>query len=295
MPTTRTLPAAARSTAMRPLPTPRPARLLLFTFLLAGAACGAPESQRATGAVADHVQASLAGGSERFDHSAWGRLLAAAVDDRGFVDYAFFQEHRADLDDYLTRVAGVEIAALAPRHLEALLLNAYNALTIASILDHPTVSSIRDIDGVWDTRRHRVGGFELTLDEIEHTLLRPFFRDPRIHFAVNCASASCAPLPRWAFDGDQLDRQLEERAREFLSDPRHVRIEGDTLLLSSYFDWYGSDFTAEGWKPRADSIPAFVALYASDEVAARLRSGQPIEVKHLEYDWSLNAATRPRA
>jgi hypothetical protein len=280
--------------ASMPRPRRRPiAAAVLVVLFLVLPACGAPESKPAAGAVADHVQAALAGGTESFDHAAWGGLLASGVDERGWVDYAFFQERRADLDAYLTKVAAVELASLAPRHLEALLLNAYNALTIASILDHPTVSSIREIDGVWDGRRHRVGGFELTLDEIEHTLLRPFFRDPRIHFAVNCASASCAPLPRWAFDGDQLDRQLEERARGFLSDPRHVRIEGDTLLLSSYFDWYGGDFTAEGWKPRADSIPAFVALYAAPDVAARLRSGVPIDVKFIDYDWSLNAAATP--
>ena len=167
----------------------------------------------------------------------------------------------------------MNLSKLAPAELEALLINAYNAITVASILAHPGVTTIRDIDGVWDEAEHRVGGFEVTLDDIEHTLLRPFFRDPRIHFAVNCASASCAPLPRWAFDGATLDRQLDERARLFLSDPRNVRLEGGTLMLSRYFDWYGGDFTAEGWKPRAATIPEFVALYSTPEVAARIRVG----------------------
>ena len=256
--------------------------------------CSAPRSEAAKGAIADQVGASISGGSESFDHSTWDRLLRDGIDERGFVDYAFFQDRRAALDDYLDAVAQAELSTLAPAHLEALLLNAYNALTIASILDHPTVASIRDIDGVWDARRHRVGGFDLTLDEIEHTLLRPFFRDPRIHFAVNCASASCAPLPRWAFDGDSLEPQLEERARVFLSDPRNVRVEGATVHLSSYFDWYGGDFVAEGWRPRADIVLEFVARYATPEVATRLRSGEPLEVQYLEYDWSLNAAAPPR-
>jgi hypothetical protein len=258
------------------------------------AACAAPRSKPASGPIGDRVQAAIAGGTETFDHEVWSRLLEQGIDDRGFVDYPFFQDHRPELDRYLQAIAEVELSTLAPAQLEALLLNAYNALTVASILDHPTVATIRDIDGVWDRTKHRVGGFELTLDEIEHTLLRPFWKDPRIHFAVNCASASCAPLPRWAFDGGDLDRQLEERARQFLSDPRNVRIEGSTVLLSSYFDWYGGDFTAEGWKPRASTVLEFVALYATDEVAARLRSGEPLEVEFLDYDWSLNAAAPPR-
>jgi hypothetical protein len=270
------------------------ATIALLSVVAALPACAAPRSKAASGPVGDRVKAAIAGGTEIFDHALWKRLLEAGVDDRGFVDYPYFQDHRAELDRYLQKVAEVELSTLAPAQLEALLLNAYNALTIVSILDHPAVATIRDIAGVWDEARHRVGGFDLTLDEIEHTLLRPFFKDPRIHFAVNCASASCAPLPRWAFDGGDLDRQLEDRARRFLSDPRNVRIEGSTALLSSYFDWYGGDFTAEGWKPRADTLLEFVALYATDEVAARIRSGEPLVVRYLEYDWSLNAAVAPR-
>jgi hypothetical protein len=258
-------------------------------------ACAAPRSKPASGPIGERIEAAIAGGTETFDHGAWSALLERGIDERGFVDYPFFQDRRAELDRYLDAVAEVELSTLAPAELEALLLNAYNALTVRSILDHPTVSTIRDIEGVWDGTKHRVGGFELTLDEIEHTLLRPFWKDPRIHFAVNCASASCAPLPRWAFTGSELERQLEERARLFLSDPRNVRVEGSTVLLSSYFDWYGGDFTAEGWKPRAPTLLEFVALYTTDEVAARLRSGDPLEIKFLDYDWSLNAAVPPRA
>lgn len=268
--------------------------LLIALALLALPACAAPRSKAASGPIGDHVTAAIDGGTESFDHAAWDRLLAGGVDERGFVDYPFFQDRRAELDGYLESLAQAELSTLAPAHLEALLFNAYNAYTVASILDHPSVASIRDIDGVWKDRRHRVGGFDLTLDEIEHTLLRPYFKDPRIHFAVNCASASCAPLPRSAFTGDDLDRQLEERTRLFLRDPRNVRIEGSNLLLSSYFDWYGNDFTAEGWKPRADTVVDFLALYATDDVASRLRSGEPLEIRYLEYDWSLNAAVPPR-
>jgi hypothetical protein len=210
-------------------------------------------------------------------------------------------DHRDDLAAYTKSVSEASLDRLAPAHLEALLINAYNAITVASILDHPGVASIRDIPGVWSERRHRVGGFDLTLDEIEHRILRPFFKDPRLHFALNCASRSCAPLPGWAYDGDRLEAQLEERARAFLADATQVRTDGSTLLLSRYFDWYGSDFTAAGWKGTAPSIAAYVARRSAPEVTRFIeqQKGKP-SIGFLDYDWSLNAvrpdagrATRP--
>ncbi len=265
------------------------ARLLL---VLGVSACGAPESEPATGRVAEEVRSSLEGGSRTFDHGVWDRLLAEGTKD-GLVDYRYFQDHAGELDAYLAEVAEANAADLRRFHLEALLINAYNALTIRSILGNPGVTSIRQIDGVWSTVRHRVARHELTLDEIEHNLLRPFFRDPRIHFALNCASMSCAPLPGWAFDGDALEEQLEERTRLFLSDPDNARVEGEKLVLSRYFDWYGDDFVAEGWAPRAETIPLFVARYAGPEVATAVDSAGISGVRFSDYDWSLNALRPP--
>lgn len=264
----------------------------LALALLAG--CGAPASERATGAVAAAVERSLAGGTGTFDHSVWSSLLAGGTRD-GFVDYAYIASRAADLAGYRAALASADLGSLAPAELEALLLNAYNALTVQSILDDPHVSSIRDIDGVWTSRTWDVGGHALTLDNIEHNLLRPFFRDPRIHFAVNCASRSCAPLPPWAFAGPELDAQLEERARSFLQDPANVSIDGATLRLSRYFDWYGDDFVAEGWSPRAESIPGFIARYATPDVRTAIESNPDIGIAFDEYDWSLNAVTPPPA
>jgi len=268
-------------------------RLIALALLGASPLAAVPDSKAATGPIADAMSAAIARGTRSFDHGIWNDLLANSVDDSGRVDYTYFQDHRDNLDRYLAALAAVDLSKLRAPELEALLLNAYNALTVASILDHPKVTTIRQIEGVWDETRHRVGRFEVTLDDIEHRLLRPFFRDPRIHFAVNCASASCAPLPRWAFRGADLDRQLEQRTRLFLSDARNVRIEGATLTLSRYFDWYGGDFTASGWKPRADTVALFVALYATPEVAERLRSDGELKVEYSDYDWSLNASRPP--
>lgn len=268
-------------------------------FVLTGivAACGAPDSQQASGPVAGAVRASMDSGTASFSHERWDSLLAAGTE-RGLVDYRYFQEHRGRLDAYLERLAGADLASLAPPHLEALLINAYNAYTVKAILEHPGVSSIRDIDGVWSGTERTVGGHQLTLDQIEHNVLRPFFRDPRVHFAVNCASVSCAPLPTWAFTGDSLDAQLERRTRAFLRDTANVRIDDGTLVLSRYFDWYGGDFTEEGWSPRAETIPLFVARYARPAVRELVEeAGGDPPVRYADYDWSLNAAPggEPRA
>jgi len=277
-----------------------PLALVLALMVPLVAACGAPASQALEGPVADEVRTARESGSASFDHDRWDRLLSEGTED-GLVDYVYFQRHRSELDAYLERIARLDLSSLAPGHLKALLINAYNAYTVETILDHPDVSSIRDIDGVWTERTHPVGGYDLTLDQIEHNVLRPFFRDPRIHFAVNCASMSCAPLTTWAVTGDSVDAQLDRMTRSFLRDTANVRIEprepgseDRVLKLSKYFDWYASDFTSDDWSPRAETIPGFVARYSRPEVEefVEARDGSP-PVEYLDYDWSLNAAVPP--
>ena len=275
----------------RPAVTLTSCAVVLAAGIAAG--CGGPSAERAKGDVAKAVEASLARGTERFDHTAWGMMLERATKG-GLVNYRFMQEQRAGLDSYLKSVAEARLDRLAAGHLEALLINAYNAYTVRSILDHPGVPSIRKIPGVWTETRNRVGGFDLTLDDVEHRLLRPFFRDPRLHFALNCASRSCAPLPPWAYDGDRIEEQLDERARSFLSDPKNVRVEGSKLLVSKYFDWYGGDFTTRGWKGTESSVANYIARYAPSDVKVFIdRHGGKPPIGFLDYDWSLNAAVAP--
>ncbi len=263
---------------------------VLWLALVAVASCGAPASEPAEGPVADQIEQSFESGSESFSHDEWDRLLAGGTVD-GLADYDYVHVRRQELDAYLERVAQADLASLDPDHLMALLMNAYNAITLRSILDAWPVESIRDIDGVWTEAKHTVGGQELTLDEIEHNLLRPFWKDPRIHFGVNCASMSCAPLPPWAFTGNEVDFQLEERTRAFLSSEDNVRVDGDVLVVSKYFEWYGGDFTAEGWEPRAETIPAFIARYTRPEIATFIdESGGEPPLRFMDYDWALNQA-----
>ncbi len=262
------------------------APLLALAALLV--ACG-PVSRPATGEIAEAVQASIAGGTATFDHSDWSAMLAAGTRS-GLVDYDYFAAERPRLDAYLQRLATADLQSLAPDHLKALLINAYNAYTVLSILERPDVDSIKDIGGVWDKRTHPVGGFDLTLDNMEHNLLRPFFKDPRIHMAVNCASQSCAPLPPWAFEGDRLEDQLEEWTERFFNDPKYARFEEETLYVSKLLDWYGGDFVAEGWDPVASTLAEFVALYADGALADLLDANPQPRIVFLDYDWSLNRA-----
>jgi len=252
-------------------------------------ACSAPVSQAIEGPVAQQVQAALEGGTATFDHSIWDELLRGGARE-GLVDYQYMIDNRNLLDVYLGQIAAANLASLAADELMAFLINAYNAITVAAILDDWGVSSIREIDGVWTGRTWNVGGHRLTLDNIEHNVLRPFWRDPRIHFAVNCASMSCAPLPNWAFNGTELESQLEERSRSFLTDPTNVTLRNGRLYLSSYFDWYGTDFTEQGWTPRAETIPRFIAMYATEEVRAAVAANPGIRVEIVDYDWDLNQA-----
>jgi len=264
---------------------------VVFALAVCGlAGCGAPRAERAGGEVARAVEASIASGREAVDHSAWDGLLAAAVRG-GLVDYSILRDRRSSLDAYLDRLAVARLETLAPGQLKALLINAYNAFTVKSILDRPQVSSIRQIRGVWTSKKHRVGGFDLTLDDIEHRILRPYFRDPRIHFALNCASRSCPVLPPRAYDGARLDAQLDERAKAFLADPGHVRVEAGRLLVSRIFEWYADDFTAPGWRGATPGIEAYIAHQAPPEVARFItgHGGKP-PTAFLDYDWSLNQA-----
>jgi hypothetical protein len=209
------------------------------------------------------------------------------------VRYGGLKAERAALDSYISAVGAADMGTLSGAEQEALLINAYNALTLALILDNlPSgITSIREIDDPWGARRWRVAGHTVSLDDIEHGLLRPVFKDPRIHFAVNCASIGCPPLRARAFQAATLDEELDAATRATLSDPAWCAVKDGKLHLTKLLEWYGADLTAPDFKPRADTLPAWVARYAPPDVAALVdkHSGAP-PIKFLEYDWKLNDA-----
>ena len=253
-------------------------------------ACGPKADLRWLPIEAD-LAAGRGSGAAAFDHSAWGRVLAAAArPETGTVDYAAVP--RADLDAYVAAVALAPLAELPSGEQEALLINAYNALTVTLILDQPTrPASIRDLPDPWGTAQWTVGGHRVSLDDLEHGLLRPLFRDPRLHFALNCASVGCPPLRAEPFGVGTLDAQLDQAARDTLSRDGWLRVDGDTLHVTKLLDWYGDDFTREGWSPIAPSRAAWLATYGPPAVKHAVESAQGApSVRFLEYNWALNDA-----
>jgi hypothetical protein len=137
------------------------------------------------------------------------------------------------------------------------------------------------------------GGRHYSLDDIEHGILRKQFSEPRIHFAVNCASASCPPLRPEPFLPDQLDEQLEQTARDFVGREENVWMRGDVLFLSKIFDWYEEDFVraVANQTPEKPTVIDYVLRYLPESVAQRIREEKP-RIEFYNYDWSLNDAAR---
>ncbi len=219
------------------------------------------------------------------DHGLYGALLKAHVKN-GFVDYQGFKNDEAKLDRYLEMLAAVDTKTLPRNEQFAFYINAYNAWTIKLILsEYPGVKSIKDLGSFfkspWRKEIALIDGKKLTLDNIEHDILRPRFKDPRIHFAVNCASKSCPPLMWEPYRGDVLDQQLNRMTESFINDPDKNRLDGNTLYVSRIFKWYGEDFN--------DDIVGFFMKYAKGDMLATLKKERPeVEVEYLDYDWSLN-------
>ncbi len=240
-----------------------------------------------------------------FDHDDWNQLLGRFVSptesgNSTTIDYAGIKTQRAELQDYLSQLSDVEAEAFS-RWPEiqrlAFLINAYNAWTVELILSkYPDIESIKDIGGwfgsPWKQAIAPLLGETRTLDEIEHEMIRGSgdFDEPRIHFAVNCASIGCPALRHEAYVADELEAQLEAQTRDFLGDRTRNAWRGDTLYVSPIFKWYRGDFEA-GWR-KTDSLNAFLARYADaldlkeDQKQALLRG--EITIRFTNYDWRLN-------
>lgn len=271
-------------------------RRLAWGVLFAVSACGSPAPEPIEGDLNSVLERGLREGTAGFDHGPWDDILSKyALDGGRRFDYAGLKKEEERLASYLDSLASVDLGALRAPELEALFINAYNACTVRTILDRVSengnfeIESIRDIEDVFTREAHVVGGFRLSLDNIEHNILRPTFRDPRLHFAVNCASLSCPPLPTDAFEGERLEDQLEAAAKNALGDPDYVSIEGDALLLTKILEWYGTDFVNPEYRGSAKSLPAFLSRYANDEVRRFLEERKDeVEVRFRDYDWRLN-------
>lgn len=250
--------------------------------------------------------ASSAGAPAAFDrsHAGWNRLLGAhvqwnAAGTATSVDYAGFGRDRQALVRYLADASSVQMAQFRrwpQSERDAFLINVYNATTVELVLTrYPDLKSIKEMGGLfgspWKRQVLTLLGRQRSLDEIEHTLLRAAagYDDPRIHFAVNCASIGCPALRPEVYLGARLDAQLDDQTRRFLRDRSRNRYDARStgLQVSKIFDWYAGDFDAHG-----GGVHAFLARYPTElglDAAAvkRLRAGR-MPVTFGAYDWRLN-------
>jgi Protein of unknown function, DUF547 len=217
------------------------------------------------------------------DPAPFDAVLADRARGGGFDYRGATGQDRKRLAAYLANLADARPAEMSAEEKKAFYVDAYNATAIGIVLDRYPVKSIRDIDGAFRRIRRRIGGEDLSLDDVENRLRE--FKDARIHFAIVCVSESCPPLRPTAYRSETISADLDRQARVFINDPRKNEIDRarGRLALSKIFDWNHAEFERD-----AGSISRFVARYVADpETASWLTTARPTP-QYLEYDWSLN-------
>lgn len=219
------------------------------------------------------------------NHTLWDKLLKAYVDEEGWVNYSLWQKEQDELDNYLNLLSTNPPQSYWSKKEElAFWINAYNAFTVKIILNNFPVTSIKDIGGsipmhntVWDEKFFHIGTRKMSLGDIEHRVLRKHYGEPRIHFAINCASVSCPILRQEAFTAGKLEDQLKDQTKRFLSSELKNSLNPDQKLrISPIFKWFSEDF---------GSVSELIALineystfnYSIDQ-----------DLDYVDYDWSLN-------
>lgn len=231
----------------------------------------------------------LAALAQEPNYAEWNRILAAHYDPARGMDYAGLQARDAKALQALRQQLGkVNIAALTPKQQLAYWINVYNVNVVATVVEKYPVDSIRDIStdpivrlNVFKKERVPVGNELLSLDDVEHKKIRDGFKDPRIHFAINCAAKSCPPIRSEAYLGARVDAQLDDQARKFLSGPFGARFTRDggklTMRVTKIMDWFGEDF--EKW---SGGKVAFVRRYVT------VPPSKEVTIEYDDYDWALN-------
>lgn len=229
------------------------------------------------------------------NHVAWGQILEAYIVPReGINRFAYKKvsgEDRKKLDQYITSLSQIPVSKLSRKEQLPYWINLYNALTVQVILNHYPVKSIKDINispgifayGPWDKKLLRIEGDAISLNDIEHRILRPVWKDPRIHYAVNCASIGCPNLQARAYTKENVESLLEKGAREYINHKRGVRIDGSGLAVSSIYTWFSEDFGKNDI-----AVIEHLRQYANSGLREKL---EPFNrISDHSYDWSLNDA-----
>jgi hypothetical protein len=233
------------------------------------------------------------GSGLEIDQAAWDRFLASyrRVGRDGIARIAYGRvtpRDRAALKAYVRMLSAADVDRMNGAQQFAHWVNLYNAATVDLVLDNYPVSSIRKIDGgllntgPWKRKLLTVKGERLSLDDIEHRILRPIWRDPRVHYAINCAALGCPDIPDRAYTAARANAMLDAAARNFVNHPRGFRVENGKLVASSIFDWFAVDFGG------ADGVLTHARRYATPAKAARLRG--KARPDSYDYEWALNEA-----
>jgi hypothetical protein len=229
------------------------------------------------------------------DYSAWQALLSKHYDPVRGMSYKALQADKPALDRLRQQMAGVNVDALSPKERLAYWINLYNISVVGIVADNYPVESIRDIStdpiirlNVFKKDSVAVRGGRISLDTIENEKIRAGFKDPRIHFAINCAAASCPPIRPEPYVGARIDQQLDDQTRKFLNGRLGARLEkegsGVTVHVTKIMDWFGEDFDSWG-----GGKVAFLRRYLSpDKVKALDAAGGKVDFEYDDYDWKLN-------
>ena len=215
-------------------------------------------------------------GQGETEHTLWTQILQSHVTDKGEVNYKALQQHPEELEQYLNNLKENQPQdSWSENRQKAYWINVYNAYTIQLILNNYPVKSIKDIKNPWDKNFIPYEGSKIALNTVEHKILRKM-NDPRIHFAIVCASESCPKLKNLAFEEATLDSQLDLATQEFLNDTSKNLISKNSLLLSKIFKWFRKDFEVNG------SLIDFIDKYSKKDIDPKAK------VKFKDYNWDLN-------
>ncbi len=228
----------------------------------------------------------------KLDHSIWDKILKKHITTRSQVTYFSYNKMSSDdkkaLTQYLSKMSTINPTSLNKNEAKAYWINIYNAVTVEIVLKNYPIKSIRDIksgffsSGPWDTEAFTVEGQSLTLNNIEHNILRPLFNDNRIHYAINCASYSCPNLSNTAYTHSNIESQLNNGAKIYINHSRGIKfIDSDEIEISSIWKWFKEDFgTSE------INIIKHLQRYAEPELKAKLISFDGSV--NYNYNWNLN-------
>ncbi len=210
------------------------------------------------------------------NHQSFDSLLQKHVSDAGKVNYKGLKADKATLDAYCKMISENPVQETwAKEEKMAYWINAYNAFTLKLIVDNYPTKSILNFDGgkTWDVRRIKIGDKKYSLNNIENDILRPQFKDPRIHFAINCAAKSCPPLWNRAYTAENLEASLEARTRAFINDKNFNNLTSSRAQVSKVFDWYSADF---------GDLKKFLTQYSETKLKGSAA------VVFNDYNWDLN-------